>query len=47
MDGAIRRPDLAKQLATFRRIVSVSRRERKGYDRSFIRGNQMNFGIAS
>jgi hypothetical protein len=47
MDEVICRPDLAKQLATFRCIVSVSRRERKGYDRSFIRGNQMNFGIPS
>jgi hypothetical protein len=31
----------------FRRIVRMARRQREGYDRSSILGNQMNLGVPS
>ena len=36
-----------EQRTTLGRVVSVARRQRKGYDRPSVRGNQMNLGSPS
>ena len=38
------RAETGQQLAAFRRVVGLTRRERKGYSSSSIRGNHMNLG---
>src|SRR5258708_15732513 len=40
-------PQIAEQFTSFRSILSIAGRERKGYCRSSIRGNQMNLGSPS
>ena len=47
VDWAIRWAQALKEAATFRGIMSLSRRQTERHGRSSIRGNQMNLGVPS
>ena len=47
MQRSIRRAQAGQQRAALGRVVRLTRRQREGYGRASIRGNQMNLGVPS